>query len=216
MFADAQIIKQGSNYVVQHGTDNNLFVTFFMEAVHDEEESAKQGRPIYHDREFVKIIPVGDTKTIVCRPVDKIGTQSTPPDHIRWPRQYEAFKNQQTQTVEGTPLEHWAPLSKSQVLMYKSANVHTVEQLASVSDTNLANLGMGARESREKAIAYLQNAKDNAGITSLQMENETLKSEIAALKNQMEALLLSLKTIKDDGTDDESAPRRGRPPKQVE
>ena len=143
MFAEATVVKQGNNYAVQHGTDNNLFVTFYMEAIHDEEESAKQGRPIYHDREFVKIIPVGDTKTVVCRPVDKVGTHAIPSDPVRWPRQYQEFQNQKVQTPDGTPLEHWAPLTKGQVLMYKAVNVHTVEQLANVSDTNLQNLGVG-------------------------------------------------------------------------
>lgn len=214
MFAEAQVIKQGNSYSVQHGTDNNLFVEFFMEAIHDEEESVKQGRPIYHDREFVKIIPVGDTKTIVCRPVDKVGTQATPPDNIRWPRQYESFKNQQVQVMDGTPLEHWAPLTKSQVLMYKSANVHTVEQLANVSDTNLHNLGMGARDVREKAIAYLENAKDNSGISVLQKENEELKIQLQATQEQMKAVLERMAKFEKD--DDENAPRRGRPPKQPE
>jgi len=38
-------------------------------------------------------------------------------------------------------------------MMLKTLNIHTVEALAQVSDTNLGNIGMGARDLRDKAIA---------------------------------------------------------------
>lgn len=178
MFQEAQIIQQGNNYRVQHGTDAGLFVQFYLEAIKDEEATIKQGRPIFNDREYIKIIPVGDKNTVVCEPVSE--------DHkMRWPSQYAAFKNQQHQPQEGTPIDQWPPLTKSQVMMFKAANVHTVEQLSNVSDTNLANLGMGARELREKAITYLKSAEGSAPALALQQQlNEAMK-QIEALKNQL-------------------------------
>lgn len=184
MLTPATILQQGNNYRVQHGTDAGLFVQFYMESIKEEEASEKEGRPIYVDREFVKIIPVGDKNTVVCRPVDMIGNGNNPPDNIRWPNQYAAFKNQQIQPNEGTPLEQWPPLTKSQVMMMKAVNVHTVEQLAAVIDQNLTNLGMGARDLREKAKAYLEDAKQSAPSMAAYKEIEDLKRQIEALKNQ--------------------------------
>lgn len=197
MFQEAQIIQQGNNYRVQHGTDAGLFVQFYLEAIKDEEATIKQGRPIFNDREYIKIIPVGDKNTVVCEPV-------TEEHKMRWPAQYAAFKNQQHQPQEGTPIDQWPPLTKSQVMMFKAANVHTVEQLSNVSDTNLTNLGMGARELREKAITYLKSAEGSAPTLALQQQlNEAMK-QIEALKNQL------------SGFEEQGAVRKaGRPKKEV-
>ena len=198
MFQEAQIIQQGNNYRVQHGTDAGLFVQFYLEAIKDEEATIKQGRPIFNDREYIKIIPVGDKNTVVCEPVSE--------DHkMRWPAQYAAFKNQQHQPQEGTPIDQWPPLTKSQVMMFKAANVHTVEQLSNVSDTNLANLGMGARELREKAITYLKSAEGSAPTLALQQQlNEAMK-QIEALKNQLSGFQAEGAVVK----------KAGRPKKEV-
>ena len=181
----AQIIQQGNSFHVQHGTDAGLYVQFYMESLEDEEASIKEGRPIYRDVEFIKIIPVGDRNTEICRPVKKDFDGGTPPDSERWARQYEAFKNQQIQPQEGTPLEQWSPLKKSQVLSLKAINIHTVEQLAAVSDANLQNIGMGGRTLRDNAMSFIQQAKDGSVLTKQSAEIEDLKKQIEALNNQL-------------------------------
>lgn len=181
-----QIMQQGNNYHVQHGSDQSLYVEFYMECIKDEEASAEEGRPIFIEKEYVKIIPVGDKNTIRCRPVDLNGTGGMPPDNVRWPNQYNAFKNQQVQPQEGTPLEHWPPLTKREVMVFKSANVHTVEQLAHVSDQNLTNLGMGARKYRDMAVTYMETAKNGATPLKAQKEIDELKAQVEALKNQLQ------------------------------
>lgn len=184
-FAPVQSIK-GSH--VSHGSDAGLYVEFYMESLHDVEASEKEGRPIYRDTEFIKIIPVGDKNTVVCRPVELKEGGQAPPDNVRWPQQYAAFKNQQKQVIEGTTLLEWGVLTKSQALMMKAVNVHTVEQLAEVSDSNLNNLGMGGRDFRDRAKLYIANAKDGSGITQLKAENDRMQGEIEALKNQIKAI----------------------------
>lgn len=173
-----QIIQRGNNYIVQHGTDAGMFVLFYMESIEDKEASLTEGRPIFRDHEFIKIMPPGDKNTVICEPVND-------EYRMRWPNQYNAFKNQQIQVNDGTPLEEWPILRKSQVMMFKAVNVHTVEQLANVSDQNLPNLGMGSREFRDKAIAYIETAKTGAIPEAAQNEIAELKLQIEALKNQM-------------------------------
>ena len=197
-FAPIQAIK--GNHVV-HGTDAGLYVEFYMEAVKDEEATLKEGRPIFRDVEYIQIIPAGDKNTVVVRPVKLTDDGNTPPDNVRWPGQYAAFKNQQKQVTEGTPIEQWPILTKAQAMSFKAMNVHTVEMLAAVSDSNLQNLGMGARELRQKAIAYIEHAKSSAVAAKWEDEKEFLLNQIEALKNQMNAM------------PEEAKAKRGRPPK---
>lgn len=188
MTSSPVIIQQGNHLHVQHGTDAGLYASFYMESVKDEEASLKEGRVIYRDVEYVKVMIPGDKNTVVCRPVCHNFQGMTPPDTQRWPNQYQAFKNQQVQVNEGTPLEHWAPISRSQAMSLKAVNIHTVEHLAGVSDANLHNLGMGARDLREKAIAFLEQAKNGAGLLQLQEENASLRTQLEAMQNQLNAL----------------------------
>lgn len=205
MFADANIIKQGNNVYVQHGDDSGLYVEFSMEAVQNEEKSLAEGHPVYEEKEYITIRIAGDTKTVRKRPVQLEWSGNTPPDQERWPRQYQAFKNQQKQVMEGMPLEQWPLMNKADVMMVKGLNIYTVEQLSALGDNALTWLG--ARTWRDKAVAYLAEAKKGAGVAKLQAENEQLKMQMEALKNQMDALLEAKPELAEK--------KRGRPAKEV-
>lgn len=205
MFADANIIKQGNNLHVQHGDDRGLYVEFTMEAVQNDEKSQEQGRPIFEEKEYITIRIAGDTKTVRQRPVQLDWVGNVPPDSERWPRQYQAFKSQQKQAIEGTLLEQWPLMNKADVMSVKGLNIYTVEQLAELGDNALNWLG--ARAWRDKAIAYLAEAQKGAGISKLQAENDHLRTEIDALKNQMAAFF--------DNKPEIIEKKRGRPAKVV-
>lgn len=205
MFAEANIIKQGNNVYVQHGDDNGLYVEFSMEAVQNEEKSQSEGRPIFEEKEYITIRIAGDTKTVRKRPVQLEWSGNQPPDSERWPRQYQAFKNQQKQVMEGTPLEQWPLMNKADVMSVKGLNIYTVEQLAGLGDNALTWLG--ARTWRDKAVAYLAEAQKGAGVAKLQAENDKLKLQMEAMQNQMAALLEAKPELAEK--------KRGRPAKEV-
>ena len=188
-FANAQVIQQGNNLHVQHGTDAGLYVEFFIDAIEDKEKSKEEGRPIFRDVEMISIRILGDKNTHIVRKIDLQGTPTTPPDNIRFAAAYNQFKNKNLEVTEGTPITEWGILSKSQALMFKGLNVHTVEALAQVNDANLHNLGMGARDYRDKAIAFINQAKDGSGLVKLQEENSDLKIKLEAMQNQINALI---------------------------
>ena len=181
-FASAQVHKAGNQLHVTHGDDKGLYVEFYTEAVEAPYESEQQGRPIFKDVPYVRILFPGDTTKKVERPVDLKGTDSKPSDPHRWPQHWAAYQNQQTQVQVGTPLTEWPALTKSQALNLKSMSVHTVEQLAEVADHALTWLG--ARELREKARSYLAASKDGAELSRLQAENSSLRADVDALKKQ--------------------------------
>jgi hypothetical protein len=79
-------------------------------------------------------------------------------------------------------------------------NIHTVEAMAEVPDSRL---GMGMRDLRAKAQAWLASAKSGGDLSQLISKNQQLEADLAAMKAQIAAL-------------GEDKPKRGRPRKEVE
>ena len=160
-----------------------------MDAVEIKAESEKQGRPIFKDLPHIRKMIPGDASNVVER-VAK--------DHdIRmYPREWDIFQRQSATGVSGTPLEQWPQVTRAQVKEAKYFEVHTVEQMAELSDMSCQRMGMGFAELRNKAKAYLEAAKGTAAQTAQAAENQRLQDEIEALKAQMAEM-----------------PKRGRPPK---
>lgn len=198
-----ELIRSGNGIHVKHGDDSGLHVEFSLEPIEDPEQSKLQGRPIFRDVEMISIRIKGDKNTHVMRMVDKKGNSQNPPDHIRFPRQWEAFKNKSHIPTTGTPITEWSPVSKSMAMNLKSLNIHTVEDLATVNDSHLHNIGMGARDLREKAKIFIESAKDSAVISQVQAENQEMRDKIAYLEKQI-SILASQKQ------------KAGRPKKEVE
>jgi hypothetical protein len=187
-FAQPTVSGRGTQLNVKHGGDENLIVEFYMEPVLQGHESEKEGRQIFKDVPFIWIRFPGDRTRERRRRVDMRGKDGAIPDPDRFPRQWSAFQRKHAQVQEGTPIENWGPISKSQALTYKGLNVHTVENLAAVNDTALHNLGHGARMLRDKAIAWIKASKDSAETMRLAAENQQLRDDLAALKEQVAEL----------------------------
>ena len=172
----------------------NLYVEFYEDAMEIPFKSEQEGRPVYEQREFVRIIVPGDSTNIIETPV----TEQHKDD---FPRQYERFKKGQKDIVDGTPLAMWPVINKSQVKEAAFFEVRSVEQLAELSDSICKRMGMGYMELRTKARAWLLSAKDSAIVTKQAADNDRLTAEIEMLKAQ----IAEIGTIK-----------RGRPAKEPE
>lgn len=172
--------------------ENGTFAEFFMDAVQNNFESEKQGRPIFEDCEFVRILIPGDTKTEMVYRVTDVYKE-------RYPKQYEAFKRSEDQRYAvGTPLKHWPPMTPALVRNMEASNVYTVEQLADVSDTQMQHIGMGAREWRDKAKAFLSQAGDGAEVQRLVTENKRLTEENERLSKAVADQADELRALKAD------------------
>lgn len=159
--------------------DEKLLVKFYFEPVRDDEKSKAAGRAIHVDREYITILTPGK-KDEVVRPARE-------EDHMRFPAQYAAFKKGEEQ-ITGTRLSEWSGIGRSQVRDMEAVNVLTVEQLAGLDDVNLQRLGMGARELRDRAKAFMEEAAGGAPIARLIAENAEKDSQIAALTQQIKDL----------------------------
>jgi hypothetical protein len=154
---------------------------FKTEAVHLAYRSKAAGRPMYEDREYVEILIPGDRRSMAVEPVNE--------EHkARWPKQYEAFRAGKEPPLEGTPLADWpnSSLTRARVEELAYFNIRTVEHLAQVNDTQLGNLGMGARGLREAARKFLEVSRDGTGpLERLVSENLNLKDENARLTRDL-------------------------------
>lgn len=155
---------------------------FYMQAVENKAKSELEGRPVFDEREMVEIrIPGDRLATHVNYVLDE--------HKQRWPDHYAAFKRGEARAASGTPLEHWPIMTTGRVASLKALGVLSVEELSNLPDNMLGSLGMGARELREQARAYLAAAHDGAAASRAAAENADLRAQMLRMQQQMEALL---------------------------
>lgn len=155
---------------------------FSIEAVQNKSKSEEEGRPIFDQREVVKIITPGQRDNCVLL-ADEIIVGTRPPMSAKelWPDHYAAFKRGEMRAVTGTPLEHWPPLTKARVAELKAAGLFSVEEYAEVPDNIIGKLGMGARGERDQARAFIDSAKGSAQVTAMAAKIEQLQAMVEQL-----------------------------------
>jgi hypothetical protein len=161
----------------QQNPDDGLYVEFSMFAEQNKAKSLEEGRPIFDEVPYVRIMIPGDKDNIIHRKVKDSDKQ-------RWPRQWQAFEANQEQPLEGTPLAEWPGITRAQVEELAHFGCKTVEQLAQMPDSQAGKF-MGVQMLRQKAQAYLTASAANAPIQQLQAENKRLSDELEAIKDQL-------------------------------
>jgi hypothetical protein len=194
---------------------SGLGVRFYKEARKNDFRSEAEGRPIFEDAIMIHIVLPGNNLFDVKEVVRE--------DHKRrFPLQWAAFQNANGRDpmMIGTPLEQWPLLGLSQVEELKALKFYTVENIAQASDTTLVRMGMSGGMAghalRDKAVRFLEAAKDDAAVNKQAHEIEKLRIEqaekdrqhaeqMAGLQAQLAALTAAINTKP-----------RGRPKKEVE
>ena len=153
---------------------------FHVEAVEDPIATAAAGHAKYRDEERVEFLIPGGLNQPVFRVTDE--------HRNRWPEAYKKFKDGQDWTTNGTPLEMWPILKKSQVYELKAMNVFSIEQVSEMSDVALQRMPMYGHRLRDLARAYLDDADAQAVLTKASHENDQMRSQIVAMERQIEEL----------------------------
>tara|TARA_R110000851_G_scaffold129651_1_gene262740 strand:+ start:22992 stop:23642 length:651 start_codon:yes stop_codon:yes gene_type:complete len=157
--------------------DKALLVKFFHKNVQNKLESQKQGRPIFTEKIYIEIRIAGQRDAQACRPV-------THADKQRFPAHFKAFEDRVEPPTEGMPLAEWPQITRTQADELAFLHVKTVEQLASVKDSNISNY-MGGYTLRDKAKKWLELNDAN----TVDHEKEEMRSEIAELKAAIKKLV---------------------------
>lgn len=200
-----------------------LPATFEVEALYDDAESKRTGKPVYRDREMV---------TIKVGALDTVRREVTDDDKRTYAAQYVAWKKSSgpDEGIEGFPLSQWAQIpGKAVVKTFAAYEIRAVEQLANVTDSVLERIGP-YKQLRQLARDWVADAQKQAPLVKLRAENEELRGRVTALEQMvkeaqksgvaggapdtrvsaLEAQLAEIASL----VKQQAAPkRRGRPPK---
>lgn len=180
----------GQNGVVQ--VKDQSFAWFETKPKHMPAKSEVAGHEVWEDMIWVSVQQPGD-----MQPVSREYRQG---DERRWPESWAAFQEKRKPVLDGTPIAILYPSSPAMVRNLEGVGVHTIEQLASVTDSGLTNIPMGM-ELRNKAKAFLE-ARDGADgfnkisasldrererANSLEMQMKEMQQQMAILAAQRES-----------------------------
>ncbi len=177
-----------------------LIVKFRNGSIIDDTASAHEGRPIFKSQEMITIITPGDKLNVVDRPI-------WPVDKQRFGIQYRNWKEKREHVIQGTPLEMWPVIQESQRLELEFFHVHTVEQLADLSDASaLAN--MGFLTLKRKAADFLAAAKDGSHLTQLRADLEARNNDLQAMRAQLAEQAKMIEQLKNQQAQPQHSNRR--------
>lgn len=172
----------------------DLHVVFYNRAIVDKRASEESGALKHKTVPYVRIQYPGDKNRVVdCPANDRTfmppGQSGVRLNFIeRFPEHWEAFQRNDQAFVHGTPLEVAPFLSVARAADIRAQNIHTLEQLAECPDRALPNLGMGARDLRDKAIDFLKRTSAGADNRALTKERDDLVDKVAKLEAMIHAL----------------------------
>jgi hypothetical protein len=189
-----------------------LVAIFKTHSILNAAKTKEAGRPIYEDMEICEIRTAGDRQSIKVFPAHEVSHHDETADGgsgepvtyaMRFPEQYKRFKDGTTQSQTGTPLEELPFLTQGKRYELKALNVHTAEALASLDGNPLKQLGLGGRELKNQAQAYLDTADKTANVTKLASENESLRQQIEAMRRDLAKPVEPVEPSQFDAMDDE-------------
>lgn len=173
----------------------HLHIEFFNDTAPNLARSREEGRPIFDDVEMVKIQIVGDPKNTLIAPASYASKRNPEtgepwPYSEQYPEHYRYFKdNADQQRAAGTPLTEVPWLTAAQRAELKALKIYTVDGLAMLDGTMLQRIGMGGRELKNKAQAWLDAAAGHAAESRMGEELAARDREIEALKEQMKLFM---------------------------
>lgn len=184
--------------IISLGKDSEFHAEFTMEKV-----------PNFTGTDFVevphlKLQAPGNTKAVYHQPVRFDGTPDQPSDPDRFPREWAAF--QAGNEVEtGLSIYQWDGVNAADGRRFELAGIKTVQQLAHVSDVNLAGLGIGAMALRDRARNFLSGQSSEVHLMQKIGDQE---EQISKLTDVVNNLLVKL-------GETETPPAKGRNKKET-
>lgn len=126
--------------------------------------------------------------------IKKLAVQS---DIKRYPESWNAFARNAKQEDIGTPLSLLFKNDPSRVDMYKGRGIRTVEQLMSLTDAHVQDLGMGVSDDRRKALSYMKRIEAQAPKLALDTLLEEKEASINALRDKVVDLEKLIKAMQE-------------------
>lgn len=123
-------------------------------------------------------------------------------------------------SANGTPIESWPMVTKTQAHMMKYNGVHTVEMLSGLTDGQLPPLGQNARQLVQQAKDWIESKKNASHMAQIAAQKEELEARFAVIEARLaekDEFLMAMDVVLNDeqrnAVKAEVVKRRGRPPK---
>lgn len=114
---------------------------------------------------------------------------------------YDAWKKGQEVPVTGTPLSAWPGCSPADKERFNFLRLYTVEDVANMTDNDCDRFGIGAREKKALAKAYLEAGNQQEAAREL----EALRQQIGQLRSDYADALDAIRSLKAKLPADEKA-----------
>ena len=184
-FSPATGIEWGNGGVgqVQYNQgDRELHVTFHRFSERNGVAAIAAGKPAFVAKDYVRIFRPAEYKLHV------LDREATEEDKHRFPRHWAAYQASMEQVPDGYPIVFLFPHDPDVVDRLKASRVHTVEQLAGISDGAGPALGLGWRDLVEKARDYMETAPDRDRAAAADERFEQQQATIEMLKRELESI----------------------------
>lgn len=188
----------------QYRTADGSALRIWKDAAQNKFLSEREGRAIFDEVIFVEVISPGSgNSTPVFELKRTFAPEMNHPQPLlgsKW-AEYKQFvddfeKSEEHDTsLAGTPLAQWAEMTRAMAASLKAQSIFTLEALANLPDTKLSLVGPDGRTWREKAKAYIENAKNSAYATTLAADLERTKAEIVTRDEQIAALAAQVEAL---------------------
>lgn len=157
------------------------------------ERAVKTGKITENGLPEIKAVPfveirIQDTNDIVDRPA-KEG------DFIRFPYEYQIFKQEKKRSENGTPLTLFAFLDAGQIECCKYRGIFTVEELAGLDSEKASLIGLEAEQ--KLAEKFLAVQKNNGVISDFEKKEKEYQDKIHQLKSEIQALKSGIRKLKE-------------------
>lgn len=170
------------------------------------EATEKEGKPveIFANVLYVRINIRGSDRNEVHRP-------ATEADKRRFPFAWQEFNRGESARERGVALQMLG-LDAPILRQLAAKNVFTIEDLCEVSDNNLQNLGLGGREMRNRAQAYLnQHRAATQSSVALEAQQDVIAQQSAQLAQALAAIEKLTEENKKLATKKKPGPKRKTP-----
>ena len=189
----------------QRAEKPDVYIEFFMLTQDDPAATVQAGHAVFRDVPHARWWKRGINSNSTQCPISRLPRLYPHIWHACEAR-YQAWSKGYDDPQEGTPLRQWPGIGRGQAETLRGLHIFTVEELAQVTDAGLDRVGMGARQLRERARAWLSAAQDTGRaaerIAQVEAENSRLKAALAQQAADVAELREAL---------DRLQPRPGRP-----
>jgi hypothetical protein len=137
-------------------------------------KSKEANTEIYEDVIYIRKSVRGNDKLEVVRPVRE-------EDKREYPFAWQEYQRGEAAAERGTSIAKLPGVDAPTLRHLHAKNIFTIEDLTMVTDSNLQNLGLGARELRKKAFEYIGTHQNVGRVDELQKTVETQSEQLARL-----------------------------------